>query len=130
MAADNRELRSFGITMGVMVVLLFGALIPWIWDLRYPVWPWVVLAVLAVWALAAPATLGPVYRAWMRMARAISRVTTPIILGLVFLVVFVPIGLLFRVFSRDPLRRRFEPDEESYRVGTDRRSVQSLDKPY
>ena len=66
----------------------------------------------------------------MRLALLISKVTTPILLGIVFFLVLMPIGLLFRIFSRDPLGRSFEADEKSYRVATDRKSVESLDKPY
>lgn len=127
---DIRELRSFGISTGTMVAVLFGAAIPWIWDLRYPVWPWVTLAVLALWALIAPGSLRPVYTTWMRVALVISKITTPVLLGIVFFFVFVPVGLVFRIFSRDPMRRKFEPGEPTYRVDTDRKSVESLDKPY
>jgi hypothetical protein len=129
-APDIRELRHFGITTGAMVAVLFGAAIPWIWDLRYPLWPWVTLAVLAFWALIAPGSLGPVYKSWMRVALVISKITTPVLLGIVFFFVFVPIGLMIRIFSRDPLHRDFEPGEPTYRVATDRKSVQSLERPY
>ena len=127
---DVRELRRFGISTGATVAVLFGVLIPWIWDLRYPVWPWVTLAILATWALIAPKFLGPVYKVWMRIALLISKITTPVLLGIVFFLVFLPLALLFRIFSRDPLRRKFESGTPTYRVDTDRKSVESLDKPY
>ncbi len=51
-----------------------------------------------------PGKLGPVYRGWMRMALAISKVTTPIFMGLVYFVVLTPTGLLMRVFGRRPMK--------------------------
>jgi hypothetical protein len=55
--------------------------------------------------LAVPGRLGPVYRFWMALAHAISRVTTPIVLGIVYFLVIAPIGLAMRAFGRNPLVR-------------------------
>jgi hypothetical protein len=54
--------------------------------------------------LLVPAHLGPVQRGWMGLAHAISRVTTPIFMGVVYFVVITPIGLLRRVLGGNPLR--------------------------
>ena len=61
---------------------------------------------LLVAGLVMPARLGPVQRGWMAFAHAISKVTTPIFLGIVFFLVFTPFGLLMRLFGRRPLNRR------------------------
>lgn len=60
------------------------------------------LLVLA--ALAVPERLGPVSRGWMGLSRLLSRVTTPISLGIVYFVVITPVGLLMRLFGRRPLQ--------------------------
>ena len=64
--------------------------------------------------LAAPAALAPVERAWMGMAHAISKVTTPIFMGIVYFVVLTPVGLLRRALGKNPLRHRAR--EDSYWV--------------
>lgn len=61
-----------------------------------------------------PDRLGPVHRAWMAMAMAISKVTTPIFLGIVYFLVVAPTGLVMRLLGRNPLRR--EPSGGSYWV--------------
>ena len=127
---DARELRSFGLSTGAIVAVLFGALIPWIWGLKYPVWPWVILAVLGFWAMIMPKSLRPVYRLWMRIGLLISKLTTPIILGIVFFLVIVPVGLVLRIFSRDPLNRKFDSDVGTYRIEKDSQSAEALEKPY
>jgi hypothetical protein len=53
--------------------------------------------------LLAPARLGPVYRGWMRLAHAMSRVTTPVFLGVVYFGVFTPLGLVMRLLGRRAL---------------------------
>jgi len=127
---DARELRSFGLSTGAIVAVLFGALIPWIWGLKYPAWPWVFLAVLGLWAMVMPKSLQPVYRLWMRIGLLISKLTTPIILGIVFFLVIMPIGLVARIFGRDPLNRRFDTDAGTYRIEKDSQSAEALEKPY
>jgi hypothetical protein len=55
--------------------------------------------------LVLPDRLGPVERAWMGLAHAISKVTTPLIMGLLFFVVMTPAGLIGRLFGHRPLTR-------------------------
>ena len=124
------ELREFGLSTGAIIAVLFGGLIPWFWDLNYPLWPWVILLVLGGLGLIAPKSLRLVHRFWMRFAILISKVTTPIILGVVFFLVIMPFGLVIRIFGRDPLARKFNADAESYRVESDRQSADTLEKPY
>jgi Saxitoxin biosynthesis operon protein SxtJ len=61
--------------------------------------------VLVLGGLAWPSQLGPVYRAWMALARAISKVTTPIFMSVIFFLVLTPAGLLVRLFGHRPLTR-------------------------
>ena len=52
-----------------------------------------------------PTSLGPVKRAWMGLGHAISTVTGPIVLGLIYYVALTPIGYLRRTFGKSPLAR-------------------------
>jgi len=60
-------------------------------------------AALAVAALVAPGRLGPVYRAWMGLATALSKVTTPLFMALVYFGVVTPVAVLRRALGGDPL---------------------------
>lgn len=98
------EGRRFGWQVGLAFLLLAG-LSRW---RGHTVAPLVLLApglTLVVAALLLPGRLSGVYRAWMRLALAISRVTTPILMGLIYFLVITPTGLLQRLFGRGPLRR-------------------------
>ena len=53
-----------------------------------------------------PTYLGPVERAWMGLAHTISKVTTPIVMGVMYLVVLTPVGLLCRTLGGNPLEHR------------------------
>jgi hypothetical protein len=71
-------------------------------------------AVLAGIALAAPWTLRPLNRAWTRFGMMLQRVTTPLLLGIVFFAVITPMAVVMRMRGRDPLRRRADPAARTY----------------
>jgi hypothetical protein len=62
-------------------------------------------AALLAAGLAAPTRLGPVYNGWMALAKAISKVTTPLFMAVIFFLVLTPAGLLVRLFGHRPLSR-------------------------
>ena len=62
-------------------------------------------ALLLVAGMLVPAHLGPLKRAWMGLGHAISKVTGPIVMALVYFVALTPIGYLRRTFGRSPLAR-------------------------
>jgi hypothetical protein len=71
---------------------------------------------LIVPALTVPRILAPVHRIWMTIGDALGWVNSRILLGLVFYGLVTPMGLVMRLRGRDPMRRRFEPRADSYRV--------------
>jgi asparagine N-glycosylation enzyme membrane subunit Stt3 len=52
---------------------------------------------------AVPARLGPLERGWMGFAKASSRVTTPLFMGIVYFVVLTPTGWVRRTFGSNPI---------------------------
>jgi Saxitoxin biosynthesis operon protein SxtJ len=100
-----REGRKFGLTVGLAFGVL-ASIMAWR-DRPLPLYVFggVAMALIAA-SLVFPERLGPVYRAWMGLARVISRVTTPVFMGIVFFVVIAPVGLLMRLFGRNPIRHR------------------------
>jgi hypothetical protein len=64
--------------------------------------------VLWLAGIAVPGHLGPVQRAWMGLAHAISKVTTPVFMGIVFFIIIAPVGLLMRIMGRNPVHHRAE----------------------
>ena len=70
--------------------------------------------VLALAGLIAPGALGPVYRGWLLMALAMSKVTTPILLGLVYFLAFVPTAIVMRLAGRRPLSHGAPPAESAW----------------
>lgn len=95
--------RRFGCTVGGAFVVL-GALS---WWRAHPAAAMVLTTfggMLVLAGLAIPTHLGPVERAWMKLAHAISRVTTPILMGAIYFIVVTPVGVVRRTFGSDPLK--------------------------
>lgn len=104
--------RAFGLVFAGFFTVVTGVLF---WRRREIVlWPVVAAAAFALVALAAPRVLAPLNRLWTRFGALLHRVTSPIILGFLYAIAIVPVGLLMRLFKQDPLRLRFEPDRQSY----------------
>jgi hypothetical protein len=127
---DRRGLRSFGLTTGLVVGTLFGAALPWLLEHRVPIWPWAIAAALVGLAAAAPALLRPVYRAWMTFGLVMSRLTTPLLLGILFVLVVTPIARLRALRGRDPLARRLMPGARSYRIASKPATARDLERPF
>jgi hypothetical protein len=63
-------------------------------------------AAILVAGVVAPSSLRGVERAWMRLAVAISRVTTPILMGVIYFGIFTPVGVAMRLAGRRTLIRQ------------------------
>jgi hypothetical protein len=99
-----KELRKFGLVVGAAFLAL-GGLLRWRDHPTGALVLWCVGGSLIVPGLLFPTLLGPVYRAWMALALLLSRVTTPIIMGLLFYVVMTPMGWVLRLAGHRPLER-------------------------
>ena len=98
--------RKFGLTVGIAFLLLAALLHFWRHRDAAAAVTGSVGLLLVVAALAVPTRLGPLERAWMGLARAISKVTTPVFMAVVFFIVVTPIGLLMRLLGRRVLLHR------------------------
>lgn len=104
-----REGRKFGLTVGGAFALL-GAVLYWRGRATASTGFLAVGAVLILAGIAIPGRLAPVHRAWMGLAHLLSKVTTPIFMGVVYFLVITPMGLVMRLFGRNPLAHRSTSD--------------------
>jgi hypothetical protein len=94
--------RKFGLSVGIAFFALTGLLL---WRGRETIAyvTGTLSALLILGGVIVPTKLGPIERAWMAMALRISKVTTPVIMGIVYFLVLTPIGLVMRLLGRNPL---------------------------
>ena len=115
--------RRFGVTVGA-AFLVFAGIAFWRGHPTTTTILGTLGAALVLAGLVIPTHLGPVERGWMKLAHLISKVTTPIVMAAMYLVVLTPVGALRRAFGGNPLTH--EPARDSYwqsRPETRRRSA-------
>jgi len=131
---ESYQLRQFGLVMGGIICVLFGIIPMVLLDSPFQVWPWVLGLVFILLALVFPGSLKWIHWFWMRVGNVLGYINSRIILSLVFYLMIFPVGVLLRLFGKDPMRRGFEPESESYRLKSSPVSPGSvandLEKPY
>lgn len=113
--------RGFGLTVGgiLLAIALVRLGLGW-WrsgDVAPGWFEWTLGGVglaLVLFGLIAPSLLAPLNKAWTKLGLLLFKIVNPIILGLIFALTIIPIGLLLRLVGKDPLRLKFEPNAKSY----------------
>jgi len=99
-----REGRQFGLLLGGAFLALGGLF----WWRSHAAEAWVGFGLgtlLLVAGLVIPRRLGPVHRAWLGVSLALSKVTTPVFMSVVYFMILTPAGTLMRLLGRNPLAR-------------------------
>ena len=104
--------RSFGMLFAV--VFLIVGLYPLHLGQPLRTWALVVAGLLFVTAILYPRLLAPANRWWLRMGEGLNRVVSPLVLGIMYLVLIVPVGLAMRLAGRDVLCLKRRPEATSY----------------
>jgi predicted membrane metal-binding protein len=104
--------RSFGLVFAAFFALVAGLR----WWRGHSDFMWWLLpaAAFALAALAWTAPLAPLNRAWTRLGQLLHAIVNPLLMGLVFAVAIVPLGLVLRLLGKDLLRLRRDPSAATY----------------
>jgi hypothetical protein len=104
--------RNFGRVFAAVFAII--AVWPLVRGGQVRLWSLATAAVLLAVTLIAPRTLAPLNRIWFQIGILVSKVMTPLVMGLLWLVVMTPVAFLMRVFGQDPLRLKRELTAKSY----------------
>jgi hypothetical protein len=120
-AQEGPSNRSFGYTVGG--ILLGLVLAKWLigGSLSMTSICMAVLgSALVLLALASPSLLTVPNRLWMKLGLLMFRVVNPVVMLLIYVTTFVPLGLLGRLRRRDPLAMSFDRAAASYWISRPR----------
>jgi len=110
--SGKSDLRRFGITMGVVLVLLGGVL--WWREIDWYGYLFICAAVFIVLGFAVPTTLKPIHIAWMTLSIVLGWIMTRVILSVLFYLIITPTGWLGKLFGERFLDLKIDPDASSY----------------
>jgi hypothetical protein len=106
--------KSFGITIGCALAIIGGIVF---WRHGLTITATVLFGVAALFFAAAflfASYLRPLNFLWLKFGLLLHKIVNPLILGFLFYVVFVPMGVVMRMAGVDFLRTRRKTKPESY----------------
>ncbi len=106
---------------GFVFVIAFGAiaLFPLTGGEPPRFWALAAMALVLAAALITPDWLTPFNRAWLHVGQFLHRITSPLVIAVIYFAVVTPTGLVMRALGRDPLRLRRDPHAPSYWIRRD-----------
>lgn len=112
--------RAFGLTVGG-ILIAFAAIGSLLGHMP-PTLAKILLAVgapLVVLGFLFPKVLGPLNTLWMKFGLLLGMIVTPILMFLIYILMFTPFGVVMRARGYDPLRLRRDEAAHSYWVERD-----------
>ena len=106
---SRSEGRRFGLTVGAAFLLL-AAVSRWRGHELPPLVLGSLGLLLVLGGLVVPGHLTSVHRAWMGLALAISKVTTPIVMGVLYFLFITPLGVMRRLLGKGAIARDASSD--------------------
>ncbi len=110
--SGKKELRSFGVVMGIASGLLGGFLL---WKGRVSSGFFLILSAhMFGFAIFAPILLKPLHKIWMGFAIVMGWIVTRVILIILYYAVLTPISGIARLCGKRFLDTDFKADKETY----------------
>ena len=117
------ELRKFGLTMGIVFVLLGG--VSWWRGMGYYFYFIFPSFAFIISGLVIPSLLKPIQKIWMSLAILMSWLMTRVILSVLFYLGITPIGLLAKLLGKDFLGLKFNKNiADSYWIPKERQKFE------
>ena len=120
---NKTEFRNFAIGLAVILTVISAVQ----WYLQVAVYSYLLGAagVILVVGLLIPVVIKPVFILFSYIGFVLGWVMTRVILGLLFYLVFTPIGLIVRLTGKALLKTKFRSGEASYWI--DREKGEEVD---
>lgn len=104
--------RSFGLVFTTFFLII--GLLPLLHQHAIRLWALGLSVIILIISLTAPALLAPANKLWTKFGTLLHSIVSPVALGVLFFAVVTPIGLLMKLFGKDPLRLHFDKSANSY----------------
>lgn len=116
--------KKFGFTFTIIFFIL--AVSPILISARLRFLFLLLCSVFLACSLIKPEALHPLNRLWAKFGLLLNSIVSPIILGLLFCVAFVPMSLLLKIFGKDILNLRLNKKEKSYWIDSPKTDLSTM----
>ncbi|MDC0938109.1 SxtJ family membrane protein [Pelagibacteraceae bacterium] len=104
--------RSFGILFFIVFSIIS------IWPIlsggELRLWSFILAIIFLIMGITKSRFLTPLNIAWIKFGELLGIIISPLIMGLVYFLVVLPMGILMRVLGKDLLRLKFNKNIETY----------------
>jgi|TARA_B110000858_G_C17677949_1_gene415146 hypothetical protein len=109
--------RNFGVVF--FVVFLIIGLWPLLEKSEIRYWSVFISSIFLLLGLINSNLLSPLNKIWFNFGKLLSKIITPLIMGVIFFLVVTPIGLIMRVLGKDILSLKYNENSKSYWIEKD-----------
>ena len=105
--------RSFGILFFIVFSII--SIWPVLSGGELRLWSLILAIIFLIMGITKSRFLTPFNRAWIKFGELLGVIISPLIMGLVYFLVVLPIGILMRAFGKDLLSLKFNKNIKTYR---------------
>ena len=129
--ATYKEPSSKDLTILALLMLIIPGLIglyTLLWKGSDSGYYWIGAGAAICATRAIPPFFRRFYRLWLSFAVVLGYFVSRILLTLIFCLVVLPTGLIMRLFGKDPMERKLDPNASSYWIKREIQEDQSIDR--
>lgn len=104
--------RLFGLIFAIIFLLI--GLFPWLNGGEVNLWLAMLSGLFFILAVAFHQRLTKLNQLWQRFGNMMHKLVSPILMGVVFFGTVLPTGIALKMFSKDPMRRKYQTNVTSY----------------
>lgn len=110
---NNREARNFGLFIGSMFIAFsLYKIDAYKRDILFSLWSFGFL--FGLMGFVCPKLMFILRKGWLFLGKIMGRIMTPFIMGILFVFLFVPVGIILRVLGKDILGLKFSKQAKTY----------------
>jgi hypothetical protein len=129
-STSPKDLRNFGLIVGFIIGPIIGIGYPYFKHNEiYPI-PTGIGAGLILLGILYPKSLTYLYLGWMKIGAVLGFINTRIILGTIFMLFFVPVGLIRKLLQKDSLSQSWTQNANTYWKESEIRENNHLERPF
>ncbi|ATH09265.1 hypothetical protein BIY24_15335 [Halobacteriovorax marinus] len=131
-SVSELDLKNFTKQFSIFLMLGVGILLPYVWKYNYSLIPFILGALVILIYFIRPRMLTILYHPWTWLMNNLTFIKGQLLLVLGYFVMITPIALIMKMIGKDPMRKSFSKEKESYFLRSEESTFdpQSLKFPF